>query len=377
MSESTKIEWCNRVNDDGTVTEGATVSFWWGCTKIAPGCKFCYAEGIASRFGGDVWGPTKPRLYIASAAATIRRLEKKAAKEGRPRLVFVNSMSDFFEDHGGPVVDREEDEIRACACGWRGTPPIVLVASSPAKNILDCPLCGAATRLVTLADLRADAFRLFDECPNLRFLLLTKRPENVRTMWTPHRESVRDDDSRPNVWLGTSVSDQATADTMIPPLLACRDLSPVLFVSAEPLLGPVDLHKWLPGDVPDSFDAHDGWVIRSAEPNDYELVMWKEHIDWCIVGGESGPHARPMNLAWAKSLLDQCRAAGVKAFFKQAGAHVLGSWDERMEMIGSPPSCHPDSTVRWKLRDPKGGDLSELPEWCHVRECPEVHHAQA
>src|SRR5690606_12502626 len=108
---------------------------------------------------------------------------------------------------------------------------------------------------------------------------------------------------RPNVWLGCSVSDQATADAMIPELLKCRDLTPVLFVSAEPLLGPIDLPEYL-------------GRLR---------VTHERGIDFAIVGGESGPHARPCNLRWIRSIRDQCKAAGVPCFVKQLGSRCFDS----------------------------------------------------
>lgn len=210
MAENTAIEWA----DD-------SVNFWWGCTKISPGCHFCYAETLAKRYGWNVWGPKKPRRMMKNAEATCRRLNRKAEKEGKPRLAFTNSMSDFFEDHP----DLEER--------------------------------------------RREAFQVIDKCSWLRFLILTKRPENIRRMWVEVDADYADYGSLPapcnkyrsNVWLGTSVENQQTADERIPELLKCRDLAPVLFLSAEPLLGPVDLRSYLPPATPS--------------------------VDWVIVGGES------------------------------------------------------------------------------------------
>jgi hypothetical protein len=167
---------------------------------------------------------------------------------------------------------------------------------------------------VTMDDVRARLFRLIDATPNLDWLLLTKRPENIQRMWVkgfcdnhvceaskttgifcPHDSCDLDDGvraaGRSNVWLGTSVENQEYAEKRIPHLLGCRDLARVLFLSCEPLLGPVDLSRWM----------------SSAEEGKF----------WVIAGGESGPEARPSHPNWFRGLRDQCAAAGVPFHFKQ------------------------------------------------------------
>jgi protein gp37 len=269
MSENTKIEWA----DD-------TVSFWWGCTRYGVGCARCYAEKLSNR-SGNFWGPQSPRLWIKSAAAECYRLNRKAEREGKPRIVFVNSMSDFFEDHSGRVVSRAGNPMYT----FEGH---LKEASSPGAQI---------SPLATLDDLRSEAFEVFDECRSLRFLLLTKRPENIGRMW-PKTLDVDFEvgsyanvcEPRSNCWLGTSIATQADADRNIPLLRECRDLAPVLFLSCEPLVESVTL------------DLHG--------------------IDWVIAGGESGHGARPMHPAWARSIRDQCQAAGLAFHFKQWGEWV-------------------------------------------------------
>jgi protein gp37 len=179
-----------------------------------------------------------------------------------------------------------------------------------------------------MADVRKSLFDLIDATPNLDWLLLTKRPESIRRFWKPRDLETRVQDFgmdrsmfRENVWLGTSVAEQQDAEKNIPELLNCRDLSPVLFVSAEPLVGPVDLIQ--PMQDADGF------------------------LDWVIVGGESGHGARPCDLAWIRSIVKQCKKAGTSVFVKQ---------------LGSKPD--------WNISDSKGGDYSEFPKDLQVREFP-------
>ena len=162
---------------------------------------------------------------------------------------------------------------------------------------------------VTIADVRRDFFALIDRCDNLDFLLLTKRPENVRSMWRGCEDDVvqrnlmrnRRRYHRENCWLLYSASDQQSLEAGLPHLLACRDLVPVLGLSLEPLIGPVNLQV-APGQP-----RIDLGMCRGSFPK----------VDWVIVGGESGPRHRPMEVAWLESIADQCSAAGVPLFVKQ------------------------------------------------------------
>jgi protein gp37 len=158
--------------------------------------------------------------------------------------------------------------------------------------------------MANLDRMRRRLFALIDATSNLDWLLLTKRPENILSMWPDCAiepcETLHSD-GRKNVWLGTSVENQEYADKRIPALIQCRDLSPVLFLSCEPLLGSLDLN-----------------FVRDNPP-----------IDWVIVGGESGPNARPSHPDWFRSIRDQCSAAGVPFHFKQ-----WGEFDEHQKRVG-------------------------------------------
>lgn len=253
--KNTLIEWAHH-----------TVNFWWGCTfarlrdgTIREECKHCYALMLSKIFsrGKATWGPEGNRMIRHEAARReLYKMDKSAHKRGVRERVFINSMSDTFEDR------RDLDEARGFL--WD------------------------ACKFVT----------------NLDILLLTKRPENVCRMvppgwietWPAH------------VWVGTTAGTQAAADEAIPHLVGVP--AKVKFLSMEPLLEEVDINDYL-----DPIDG--GYVGRSF-------------IDWIIVGGESGPHARPMHPAWARSLRDQCDEACVPFFFKQWGEWLPGDHVENV-----------------------------------------------
>ena len=235
-----------------------TFNPWIGCTKVSDGCKHCYAETLMDkRYGRVQWGPQGTR--VRTSAANWRKpvqWNKQAAAEGRRYKVFCASLADVFEDRPELVE-------------WR-------------RELLD----------------------LIIRTPRLDWLILTKRPENVNRMIeqaTGFSEASMWFHAAPHVWIGTSVENQETADKRIPHLLQIP--ARVRFLSMEPLLGPVDLNlgNWhtSPAECPAWYD----WCNCS--------------IDWVIVGGESGHNARPMHPDWARSLRDQCVAAGVPVFFKQ------------------------------------------------------------
>ncbi len=276
---NTAIEWATH-----------TLNFWWGCTKVSQACAHCYAEAMARVFsrGKATWGPDGARwLRFEAAALELGKILRKAERTGvRPR-VFVNSMSDTFE----------------------------------ANPVLDATRCMA---LVAMAD-----------CPGADFLLLTKRPENVRAMVPPAWL-----DSWPaNVWLGTTVEDQLTAAERVPVLLAIP--AAVRFLSCEPLLGPVDLQALVLEICglccePVYGNAFAATASCGCFTDGQEAYTWRG-LDWVICGGESGHGARPMNPAWARGLRDQCAAAEVPFFFKQWGEWIGGQFDARKgKMICDP-----------------------------------------
>ena len=257
-----------------------------GCRKLSAGCKNCYAAAMAPRNPGvlGTWGPDGERVFSAPGwEARFDAWEKKAAKAGKPMRIFVNSMWDPGE---GPDVDGKE--------GRDGPRPEYLPVLA---------------KLVEIAR----------RCPSLRLQLLTKRPWNLVEWW-------RGADFRTwpaNLWVGASTEDQAAANERIPWLL--RLPAAVRFLSVEPMLGPVrlDLRDWWACGCrngcrdDDTIMAFDG--AERCPKCGYPLDCTPAPpTAWVIAGCENSPKARPMDLAWVRSLRDQCVAAGVPFLFKQA-----------------------------------------------------------
>jgi protein gp37 len=231
MAKDSKIEWTHH-----------TFNPWWGCVKVSPACKHCYAETWARRVGMDeLWGGKSSRRFFGDAHwREPLKWDSEARALSVRRRVFCASMADVFEAR------RELDE-------WRARLWDLIVAT-----------------------------------PSLDWLLLTKRPEHVRSAVPWHGPWPK------NVWIGTTAENQRWAAKRIPALLEMP--ARVRFVSAEPLLGELDLSPWLANGDRDVAGVH-----------------------WVIAGGESGPQSRPMNPAWVRALRDQCSAAGVPFHFKQWG----------------------------------------------------------
>lgn len=268
MGETTGISWAD-----------STFNIAIGCEKCSEGCAYCYAERdmenpkYGSRFKG-AWGPEKYR-YTLSDAYWKKPLtwQRKAAREGRRIRVFTSSLCDVFEQHG--LIDRE----------------------------------------------RARLFDLVAETPNLDWLLLTKRIERAEQIW-PWKTQ---DEAPRNLWIGTTVENQARANQRVPPLLripAWRH-----FVSSEPLLGSVDYTQIEYRDEDGNrclWDALRGYH-EVLDSNSMDIITSRALgdeipvIDWIIAGGETGKHARPMHPEWPRFLRDQAERAGIPFHFKQWG----------------------------------------------------------
>jgi protein gp37 len=302
MTSKTKIEWTD-----------ATWNPVKGCTRVSEGCRNCYAEVMAARFSDPgQWGHgLAQRVTLPDGSTDYRWTGKVELVDSavdlplrwrRPRRIFVNSTSDLFHE-------KVPDE-------W-----------------IDSVFCvmGAATRHT--------------------FQVLTKRPERMRDYltrrrcnsavkapigggmvdWHPFNKELA---VPPNVWLGTSIEDQATADDRIPHLLATP--AAVRFLSCEPLLGPVDLNR-ICGTGHGPLSAVGGYFGNGT----YGVYGPKLH--WVICGGESGPGARPMHPDWARALRDQCQEERVPFFFKQWGewAPVERTEDAAYPLEGcSDPAAH-------------------------------------
>ena len=261
MGENTAIEWATH-----------TFNPWVGCTKVSAACDHCYAESWAKRTGSpELWTGERRRTSVANWRKPWK-WDEAARLAGERHRVFCASLADVFDNQVPSY--------------WR-----------------------------------ADLWELIRSTPCLDWLLLTKRPQNIKKMLGPNWAS----DGWPNVWLGTTVENQEEADRRIPHLLAVP--AAVRFLSVEPMLGPVDLMsvRYRDEDAEVRINAltAEAWVENSASPSAYTNDNdGNTKLDWVICGGESGPKARPMHPDWARSLRDQCCAAGVAFFYKQTGEYI-------------------------------------------------------
>lgn len=233
MGEITGIDWTR-----------SSWSPWWGCTKVSVGdkgaCVECYAEAFDKRVGGDHWGWGKPRRDMSDNHwAQPRKWDRAAAASGEDHTVFPSMCDPFDNEVGAPLRTRFYDLMR--------------------------------------------------ETPNLTWLLLTKRPQNIIKL------SEEAGGLPANAAIGCTVVTQKEADRDIPHLIRAdaRFGARFTFLSVEPMMEAMDIREWL-----------------------------KLRIDWVICGGESGPRPRPMHPDWVRSLRDQCVAAGVPFFFKQWGGRT-------------------------------------------------------
>lgn len=275
MGKDSAISWCHHTHNSH-----------WGCSKVPsdPACHNCYAESLSKRWGFKIWGNDKPRRMLSDENwRKPLAWDKAAAKLGERHRVFCASMADVFEDR------RDLDPVR--------------------------------DRL----------WELTDATPNLDWLLLTKRPENIG------RLCGLSEDERENVWLGTTAVTQAHYDERLPQLLANR--SAIHFVSVEPQRELIDLK--LPTVVD---NADHGYAA----------------LDWVIVGGESGPKARTFDLRWAESAIEQCRAAGVACFIKQLGARPVQTDGLEISRVNVDHHAGADPS-EW----PSGLRVQEFPTPCH------------
>ena len=309
-----------------------------GCTKVSPGCAHCYAETFAERFRGL---PGHPFEQGFDLKLWPERLAKPFTWK-KPRKVFVNSMSDLF--HEAVPFEFIDRVFAVMALTPQHTYQVLTKRPERMREYLTTIVVrdgfsyGAQERIA--AQIQA---------------ILDENPVELIAFWGW---------PLPNVWLGTSTENQYWADIRIPELLATP--AAVRFLSCEPLLGPLDLRHVGKTDPTDTgFDA----LYCDA---DWEGTLGDATIDWVIVGGESGPKARPFDLAWIRSIVAQCKAAGTACFVKQLGAKPytsdLGALAAPLAVRRS--RLQADGSVHYNLRDRKGGNPDEWAEDLRVREWP-------
>jgi protein gp37 len=344
MSEKTNIEWTDH-----------TWNPWRGCTKVSPGCANCYAETLSRRNPAVLgqWGKGKPRVKAKNYGDPLKW-------ERRGFMICPDCNASLKAKLQGG--SRRPLVVECCTCGSHRPP------TKMRRQKVFPSLCDWLDDEVPIEWL-SEFLQLIHDTPNLDWLLLSKRPEsffrrlskalilanggdtNEEDWFAKYGDTFPKDDfaewlnewigGRPpsNIWIGVSVEDQPRADERIPELLKIP--ARVHFLSAEPLLGPVDFFRW-------NFVGREGGA---------EWEGAKTHlIDWVIIGGESGPGARPCNVEWIRDIMVQCYAAEVAPFVKQLGKNPVNSLDHSPALINHP----------------KGGDPAEWPEDLRRREFPEV-----
>jgi protein gp37 len=290
-----------------------------GCSVVSPGCTNCYAMRQAGRlldkpgshYEGTTQGSKAGPVWTGKVSLAPEHILSAPLRWKKPRRVFVNSMGDLFHED---APDEWIDKVFAVmALAPQHTFQVLTkrperMRDWATRDLPHSPLTQSIAELYT-AHPEVAATHPFDK----------ERAIEVATQGWP----------LPNVWLGVSCEDQARAEERIPPLLDTP--AAVRFVSAEPLLGPVYLspkNRYSAGIQPSRYccDTYD--PLRGHGETDTDDVgsgvayTFGPKIDWVIVGGESGPGARPMHPDWARSLRDQCASAGVPFFFKQWGGHA-------------------------------------------------------
>lgn len=264
---ATTIAWCDHSVNPIRALHKKTDKVGHYCEKVAAGCLHCYSSRMQHRFGLPEFGGGQ--LLDEFAIFLDESKLEEVRRRKKPTRYFWEDMSDLF----GDWVQKE----------WL-----------------------------------AKCFATMDATPQHVHMLLTKRPENIRGMWPPcmgYPDDLGGNGQtlsiyRPNVWLGTSVSDQETFDDNIAELLACAGCSPVLFLSAEPLLGPIDLST-LAGLCRTPFaEIH----MRCEEP---DRAGYAPALQWVITGCESGPKRRPFDQQWDIDIERQCAKLGTTFFRKQ------------------------------------------------------------
>lgn len=277
MGSNTKIEWADH-----------TFNPWVGCSKVSPACDNCYAETWAKRAGTpELWDGERRRTTVSYWKQPLKwnkQHDQFYLEHGHRQRVFCASLADIFDNQ---VPDQ-----------WRH-----------------------------------DFWQLVRDTPNLDWMLLTKRPQNIKGMLPTDWKY-----GYPNVWLGLTVENQKEAERKIPVLIGVH--ARVKFLSIEPPLGAIDLDK-------QRCETHNREFVGQGEEGEYctecaadgftgdmpcgHWLNYNGGITWVITGGETGSRARPSNPDWFRSIRDQCQDAGVAFFFKQ-----FGEWAPNPNAIPTP-----------------------------------------
>ena len=332
MADQSKIEWTD-------MTWNPIV----GCSLKSPGCTNCYAMPMARRLAamGSVPqydGLTETVNGKAVWTGEVRLVEHmldRPLRTKRPSRVFVNSMGDLFHED---VPDEWIDQVFAVmALAWQHRFQVLTKRADRMRSYMDACLARIYDKLTRFTE-------YFPESLHRR--ILGRRWGS--SPWPPW--PLR------NVWLGVSAENQATAEERIPLLL--RTNAAVRFLSAEPLLGPIDLSPLRITDFLHGIDRPASlYALRGAAAYQIPDSHWTQaftKLDWVIAGGESGPGARPMRLEWMREIAGQCKSNGIPLFVKQ---------------LGTDPRVYKHE-IKVRLLDRRGGDWLEWPRDLRVREYP-------
>jgi protein gp37 len=371
---------------------GSTWNPTVGCTRVSPGCDNCYAFTLHDqRYASNLRAARDSGLTALPGPAAISFARAQGVKLPLP-----------------PQYDRPFSQVQLLDDQRLNAP---LHAKRPHAYFVD-----------SMADLFHEdvpdefldrVFAVMALTPQHIFMILTKRPERMREyvaadaidvgsprpanrgsmiLWAAQRlaETERlpknvpypfSDEFNgpgrpltwplPNVWLGTSVEDQQRADERVPLLLETP--AAVRFLSCEPLLEEINLGPFVCEETPIAFQM----LARHYRPDgsfdpeglqDPPLIRLRDPqlLHWVLIGGESGGRARPFDLAWARSLVEQCRAAGVTPFVKQLGSHPVVDLYRDEQGTEFPTG----ERIPLRLHNRHGSDMSEWPEDLRVREFP-------
>lgn len=331
-----------------------------GCSIVSPGCTNCYAMRMAQRiermgsaehYRGVTRVVNGQPVWTGKLAKAPEHILMEPLRVKRPTMWFVNSMSDLFHESVPDVVIDQVFAIMAMCP--QHTFQVLTKRSARMRHYL---------RHIWGADPQSDDER-WEDCAYWRVAttaehldrVLYERGDIGGCNWWP----------LPNVWLGVSAERQKEANERIPDLLETP--AAVRFISAEPLLGPINLRQIPVGErifVDALTGCHEGhgdgvagWdKVQDALKTLPTLPERTARVDWVIVGGESGPGARPFDLAWARAIVEQCRIVS-RCFVKQVGAHAFDSASRGIEL---------------RTKSKKGGDMAEWPPELRVRQMPVV-----
>ncbi|HWA29156.1 MAG TPA: DUF5131 family protein [Lacunisphaera sp.] len=373
---ATSIEWTDFSTNPLRARLAGRVGHY--CEKVSAGCKNCYSSRTQCRFGMPTFSESRALAKAVEHFLDPSKLEEVLRRK-KPTKWFWCDMTDMF----GDWVPFEW--IAACFGVMAATPwhTHQVLTKRPERALAFFRWCEKRGE---------DGLSLFPDDPldwRIRQLLNVSARRAGADMNRDSRQNHGGAWPLPNVWLGTSVENQRTADERIPTLLRCPVA--VRFVSAEPLLGPVSIMRWVErldhcdscgeesqpqtNDVCPQCGSERGLISTwgESQANDYREGRRYEtselrdgpELHWVIVGGESGPGARTFDIQWARDIVGQCRNSGVAVFVKQLGARPVAPVTEA-------EATNYGERLPLRLIDRKGGDMSEWWESLRVREFPEL-----